>query len=323
MKRKTIQTERLNTICWLGDDLIDWISGHVFYLATGEIKSLGRYYPFGADAAISSSDNQYTFVYQRLGTKGLLLKNGELVREINRSYYFAESYEYPATFITFNGVTYLVYCPKEYNRIDFENAETGELVTDVPGRAPADTFHSRLESSPHGRYLMTKGWVWHPVDIAEVFNVADCLRNPLLLDKPMLSPDVPVEINSASFINDSLVVIGSSDESFDDDRTDFPTKHIGTWDLSTDRITSKSKVNGEFGNLFAINERYTWDLFKYPKVIDITTGEIVDKDDSVFSGEQNSSIIKEGLPKIAYNRENKQIAIAHNNTLEILSTDFR
>jgi hypothetical protein len=246
-----------------------------------------------------------------------------LIREINRSYYCSESYEYPAAFVKVDDVTYLIHCPLKYNRIDFENVATGELITDVQGREPSDAFHSRFEISPGNTYLMSKGWYWHPRDFVEVFNIKDCLRNPLLLDQSVLSPDTGVEINTASFINESQVLIGSSDEPYGEERMDNPLKHIGIWDLIKDEIVSNVKVAGEFGNLFAINARYAWDMFKYPKIIDITTGEIVDKDESVFSGKQTSSMIGKDTPQIAYNKATKEIAVAYNNMIEILSTDIR
>nr|WP_294946647.1 hypothetical protein [uncultured Mucilaginibacter sp.] len=212
MKRKTIKANWLQTISWLDDKIVDWPSARKIYSLEGKvISSGGDTYDF-FDGVVSSPDNQYAFAYKRLGTKGLLLKNGKLIREINRSYYCSESYEYPAAFVKVDDVTYLIHCPLKYNRIDFENVATGELITDVQGREPSDAFHSRFEISPGNTYLMSKGWYWHPRDFVEVFNIKDCLRNPLLLDQSVLSPDTGVEINTASFINDSQVVIGSSDE---------------------------------------------------------------------------------------------------------------
>ena len=162
MKRQSIKTNYLQTICWVDNTIVDYASAGKKYTLDGQVKELYKYtFGFG-DTAITSSDGQYAFIYQKLGTKGLLLKNGDILREINRSYYCAEVYEYPAAFVTIDNRTFLVHCPMKYCRLDFEDVETGQIVTDDQDRNPSDYFHSRLEISPNGKYLMSKGWFWHP-----------------------------------------------------------------------------------------------------------------------------------------------------------------
>ena len=91
-------------------------------------------FAFSFDGSITSQDGQYAFIYKRLGTKGILLKNGEIIREINRTYYHAETYEFPSAFITFDNKTYLAHCPISYCQLDFENVETGEIVSNIQGQ---------------------------------------------------------------------------------------------------------------------------------------------------------------------------------------------
>jgi hypothetical protein len=71
------------------------------------------------------------------------------------------------------------------------------------------------------------------------------------------------------------------------------------------------KVNGDFGNLFPINNKYAWDLYCFPKIIDINTGEIIDQNKEINSGKQKSSIISntDNFPSIIFNRQTKQIVI--------------
>ncbi|WP_293309529.1 hypothetical protein, partial [Pedobacter sp. UBA5917] len=84
MDRKSIKTNTLKTICWVGHSIVDWASAGMCYHPDGKTDQLCPYtYSFG-DSAITSADGQYAFIYQKLGTKGLLLKNGEILREINR-----------------------------------------------------------------------------------------------------------------------------------------------------------------------------------------------------------------------------------------------
>lgn len=250
-----------------------------------------------------------------------------MVREINRTYYCADTYEFPAAFITVGIETYLVHCPIDYCRLDFENVETGEIISDVQGRDPSDIFHSRLSISPDGKYLMVRGWAWHPVDKVELFDIIECLKNPLLLDKSCLCPNFGTEINSASFIDNERILIASTDEEpFDDEVLPLlPQKHLAVWSFIKNEITSPVKVNGEFGNLFAINERQAWDMFKFPKIINIQTGEIESKLEEINSGLQTSSIIYgeiEKSPQICFNRQTSQIAVRVDDiTIEVLSPD--
>ena len=65
---------------------------------------------------------------------------------------------------------------------------------------------------------MVCGWAWHPVDTVELFDIAECLDNPLLLDKSSLYPNFGTQINSASFIDNEKILIAASDEEpFDDE----------------------------------------------------------------------------------------------------------
>ncbi|QEC78662.1 hypothetical protein [Mucilaginibacter ginsenosidivorax] len=320
MTRTTLTAGRLNTISWLNDNIVDWAAGGNHYSIDGSTKESNSYYAFNFDGSINTTDGQYAFIYQKLGTKGLLLKNGELLREINRSYYFAEAYEYPAAFVTVDEVTYLIHCPKEYCRLDFENVETGEIVTDMIGRDPTDVFHSRLEISPDGFVLMSKGWHWHPLDVAYLYDIKECLKNPKLLDEINSWLSINAEISTANFINKTKVLIGSGEEVFDDENIVFPPRYIAVFDIGSKQISTPVKVNGEFGNLFAIDDERAWDTYLYPKIISLKTGDIIDKDESVYSGKQNSSIVnKENLVQIVFNRDTKQLAIAGKEVIEVFT----
>ncbi len=325
MQRETLTANSLKTITWFNNTIVDWASVGNQYLFDGKIKQLEKYhFGFNFDGAITSADGKYQFIYIRLGTKGLLLKEGKILREINRSYYCADVYEYPAAFLTRKDVTYLIHCPIAYNQLDFENVETGELTTNITGRQPSDVFHSRLEISPNNSYLISKGWFWHPLDVIEVFNIENCFSNPSLLDKSTLYPDVGVEVCTASFISNDKILIGSSDEIIDDDNLKkFPPKHISVWDLKTDQLSKPVSINVEFGNLFVINESFAWDLFNYPKIININTGEVIDRDEEFNSGNQRSSIIHhlENPPQIIFNKETKQIAVSGKEKIEIFTPD--
>jgi hypothetical protein len=326
MKRVTIQGHSIQSLSWIDNYLIDWLDSGRKYDLTGEIGTIGSYHlAFPFDSAITSENGIYAFVYQKLGTKGLLLKNGDILREINRSYYHADVYEYPANFVTTDdGVTYLIHCPNKYCQIDFENVETGEVITNIKERKPFDFFHSRFEISPDNKTLLSKGWAWHPIDFVELFNIEECILNPLLLDK-RCSPDVNAEICAASFINNDLVLIGAANDAdcFDDDLfEELINGQIAIWNIKTNTvskpITSEFKIGGQ---LIAIDETFAWDLFGFPKIVNFRTGVVIDKAEDIKSGEQISAIIHhlDYLPKMALNKKTKQIAIQNDNKIEFLS----
>ena len=325
MRRRTLATDNPRTIAWAGDEVVDWVSLKNYGPGSSEIQQTQRGFGFPFNRAITSPDGQYAFVYQVLGTKGILLKNGEQLREINRSYYHAETYEYPAAFATVDGVTYLVHCPVEYAQLDFENVETGALVTNIAGRQPSDVFHSRLEISPEGGYLMSKGWCWHPWDVVEVFDIRACLTNPLLLDKSDLRPDTYTELSTAGFISETTILLGASaEEAMDDEELlPVPPGYIARWDFIANTYADAVKVSGAFGNLFPIDAHRAWDLYKYPKIIDLDTGEVLDKLEALDTGLQHSAIIHylDVVPAIAFNRRTGQVAVKVGTQLELLSVE--
>jgi hypothetical protein len=323
IERQTITDCYPQTIAWFDKDLlIDWAKGGSLY-GLAEQQSQVAFYHFAGlfDRSTTSADGAYAFIYQHRGTKGLLLKKGELLREINRSYYYADVYEYPAAFAKVAGITYLIHCPIEYNQLDFEEVETGELVTNIAGRAPSDFFHSRLEVSPNTTFLLSKGWAWHPWDMVEAFDIAACLANPLLLDQATLRPWVGTEVCTAGFIADELVVLGtSSEEAMDEDlEAALPPKSIAIWNIRTNELSAPVHIVGEFGNLFPLTEKLAWDLYKHPKLLDLTTGAVVASLPELASGEQQSAIVRSPVPALAFDRTTGNLALLAGNDIEILS----
>lgn len=325
MRHQTLAADNPQTISWAGDDIVDWARLKNYGTASSQPQQIQRGFGFPFNRAITSTDGQYAFVYQVLGTKGILLKNGEQMREINRSYYYADTYEYPVAFATVDDITYLIHCPVEYSQLDFENVETGELVTNIPGRQPNDVFHSRLEISPEAGFLMSKGWCWHPWDVVQLFDIRACLNNPFLLDKSEIRPSTYTELCTACFISETTILLGASTEEAMDDEAPLPVPpgHIACWNFIEDKYSPTFKVEEAFGNLFAIDEHRAWDMFKYPKIISLDTGEVIDKLEALDTGRQCSSIIHylDLVPAIIFNRNTGQVAVKVGDQLELLSVE--
>lgn len=313
--RQTIKAPGgIHTMSWLNDGIIDWAQGGMFYGLDGSTAQKGQYhFSFNFDRSITSHDGQYAFIYQNRGTKGLLLKNGEKLREINRSYYHAATYEYPAAFYTSpGGITYLIHCPIEYCRLDLEEVESGKIVTDIPDRNPVDIFHSRLEVSPDSKFLMVRGWVWHPLDVLFVYDLDACLQNPMLLDKPMINLGNSVDESSiGAFINNDQILTESPYSEDDEDEADKTKYQLSVWDFKKQTIIHRLNVSGTFGNIVAIHDNLAWDFFQHPKIIELQTGEIVDQLEELSTGTQTSSIIHhlDQVPNIIYNRKLNKVAV--------------
>lgn len=323
MKRQTIEPAYVRTLDWFNNTVVDWNSAGTAYNLDGTQTQLQKYhFGFVCDGSISSSCGTYVLIYQKLGTKGLLLKNGELFREINRSYYQSSVYEFPAAFWEYKGRTYLIHCPREYCMLDIEDVETGILITNIEARDPGDIFHSRLEISPDNKYLLSKGWVWHPWNVLQSFDLQKCLEQPTLLDKGN-GPEVDGEVFSATFLSHNKVLVFDSVEvDFDRANNTVDVKNkISIWNLETDKIEQSVEPDGPIGNLFPIDQKRCWDLYDYPKMIDLETGAILEEDKTLFSGRQNSSIIHhlDKLPKIAFNKETRQLALTNENCIEVLT----
>ena len=304
--------QRVETLCWQGNFLVDYI-GMNRYGLSGEIVDRDVNWAYKFDKAVSSPDGKYSVVLENYGTKGLILEGDKLVREINRSYYCAESYEYPLTiFRSNNGQMCLAHCPEEYNQIEIEDIETGERLT--ADRKSHDFFQSRLQATPNGKYLLSAGWVWHPVDMVEVYDLEN-ISSPELFNLYHDETLDLFELNSATFVSDSIIAITGNGEDNENG------KYICAYDIEKKSVLSKSKLNENAGNLMAVNENYVVGFYEYPKLIDLKTGEILKEWKEISSGKQNSSINVQNTkhPPTAIDVQRKRFAIADEDFIHVVS----
>jgi hypothetical protein len=122
-----------------------------------------------------------------------------------------------------------------------------------------------------------------------------------------------------------IVRAASGEEPFNDEVPPLlPQKHIAIWSFETNQLSNPIKVNGEFGNLFAINETLAWDMYKFPKIINIKTGEVENKVEGINSGLQVSSILHDDIknyPQICFDRQTSLIATKiDSTTIEVLAS---
>src|SRR5262249_11119680 len=126
-----------------------------------------------------------------------------------RSYYFANAYEYPVAVFTLpDGSQALVHCPDSYNKLEIEELESGRRLTTRDGKS-IDFFHSRLQISPGGKYLLSAGWIWHPIDLVQLYCISNVLDDPRVLDQSCKFDfsEWPWDVRSACFQSDDVLLL--------------------------------------------------------------------------------------------------------------------
>ncbi|TGP51591.1 hypothetical protein EN873_18250 [bacterium M00.F.Ca.ET.230.01.1.1] len=336
-KQSTFTATGIKSLCWRGDELVDWVGGGRSFAADGTERDPSVNYAYRFDAATASPDGRYAVIYERLGTKGLLLRKGRILRELNRSFYQAEAYEYPiALFNGPDGRVLLAHCPKDYCRIDFEEAETGRLLTESADRKPSDFFHSRLTVSPGGTRLLSAGWVWHPLSLVKSFDVAEALTTPSHLDngQGLPAPSNPglVEENSACWLDDRRVAVAASTEYQEDDVGDDGEPRLRPLGLAVFDVTQQTCIRSfqleeQAGTIFPVGENFVLSLYKHPKLISLATGNVVHVWTELRSGLQDNSIIW-GLdddampPPMAFEASTRRFAIVNGDTVTRIEFDL-
>jgi hypothetical protein len=301
---------------------VDWTHGGTVYHLDGRRfdSRVGWAFPF--DAAQATPDGRFVVIYQRCGTKALLIRDGKILRELNRSFYHAHVYEYPVClWKSQDGRVLIAHCPEDYRRIEIDDAETGQRLT-VGVRKPQDFFHSRLTVNAQGTRFLSAGWVWHPFDSVAYFDIAEALRDPTHLDFPHSAPYsrhvALAEESSACWQTSERVLLGSSEE--EEDRQDddvaqareprLNSRGIAVYDVPTQTYVC-SAVLGEIpGTMMPLGESHAVCFYRHPKVVSLESGEIIARWEDLDTGTQKSSIIRNAkLPPLAIDPEHNRFAV--------------
>ncbi len=320
-----IEAKGVRSLVWAGNDLVDWVGGGERFQLDGTTVSSNRRYAYRFDAAVGSADGEFAVIYERLGTKGVVLRNGEVVREINRSYYQAEAYEYPLCLLQLpDGVPGIVHCPDEYNQLEIEELVSGQRRTQSKSREPCDFFHSRLTTNPSGTHFMSAGWVWHPFDVVGVFSLEQALEKPSSLDTALESADFDVEAHCAGFLSDQKLVVCNGDEPSKDQDDEMGAGALGVWNLDTEAWESVSHPEEFAGTMMPLDERLVVGFFDHPKVFDLESGNVIQDWPSLATGHQSSSIIRnlDPLPPVALDPKNRRFAVANEEAITVVSIDI-
>ena len=164
-RRIEIAASDVRSLHWHGDLLVDWASGGIRYALDGRERGHWGTPKYRCDSAVVSPSGDFVVLYEKLGTKALVLAGNHVIRELNRSYYYAEAYEFPlAVFRVADGREVIAHCPNSYNRIEIDDLVTGRRLTRPGGPELSDFFHSRLAANEAGTMLLSAGWIWHPLE---------------------------------------------------------------------------------------------------------------------------------------------------------------
>ena len=321
IKRTKLELKPPRSIYWQDNSLIDWIEGGRKITLAGKEERGSFFLEYDFDSVKVLHHSAIVVIYKKLGAKGVILKEGKLLREINRSYYFANHYEYPVALLHLpTHEPAIIHCPDEYCSLEIELIDTGERLT--PNRKPRDIFYSRLDAND--TYVLSAGWIWHPFDILTVYRIDDLLKGDHLKEESNLTPGFESEITSARFSGEHKIIVSTSKENElprTKEAIDFiQSGSIGIYDLKSKYVIKQIRPKAEFGNVVPINEDYVWDLYNYPKVINLNTGEVEEQFEDLKTGKQNSSVISKDdeIKSIAIDKEKNRIAIITDTGIEVL-----
>lgn len=320
-KALELPAEGIFSLCWTEDHLVDWVGrGHPIFL---DKPNPGRslHIGFRFDAAVVSPSGTYAAVYEKGGTKALLLKEGLITQELNRSFYHANHYEYPITFGRMpNGKEILIHCPEDYNRLEITDVETGESLTDFAERKPGDIFHSRLAVSSNGKYLLSAGWVWHPLDSLVVCDLESALLPPEQDEKhPIDFQDhkgVLWDVSGAAFFEEHRVIFSTA---LDTEDEPYPN-HLKILDIPSREIIHQIPIDFVTGTLFPIDEKHVVAFHEHPRLVEIETGKVIEEWPEISTGQRHSSLLPEDpLPPLALHPSRPMFAVADKEKITVIS----
>ena len=305
-----------SAILWDGDQVVDPVGGSFWD------------YPF--DTALRSPSGRFTVLYAERGIKGEVLDNGRPIRELNRSYAHAGSFDFPiAVGALPDGREVVAYCPEQYNVLHIEDLATGERLTSRAPAEPKDQFHSRLEFGPSGRFLLVAGWVWQPFGIASVWDVPAAIADPALLDSwgtVEFGGEFDEEITAACWLDDDRILVASTDPwamglgraAAATGATAKPGE-IGVWSVASGSWLKRATVDRPLGNLIGLGDR-ALALYAHPALIDAETGAVIEEWPDIDTGMRSGSygVTHIPNPKVALHPDRTRVAIAQPDHIAVL-----
>jgi hypothetical protein len=318
-----IETSRpVRSLAWTdGGDLYDPVGGGRRWSADGTEHDSTFFFGFSFDRAIAFG--RFWVVYVERGTKALLLKDGKVIRELNRSFYCADAYDYPVTLGTLaDGRVVVIHCPDEYNILQIEDAETGERLT-TGKRQPADVFHSQLAISPDGRRLLSVGWLWHPFGVAAAFELDQALKDPVALDGDGILPTwrgIDAEVMAGRWIDAERVVLATGAETLGNEvEGALGPNELGVWSFAESVWVRRHQVDVPVGALVVVGESVI-SLYGHPRRISLATGEVIAEWPELELPERQGCLAPQDTPPpvVALHPDGRRLAIAQETGIAVV-----
>ena len=274
VSRIELPVKGVRSLAWGGEALWDEVAGGRCFPLEGPARNSRVFYAYKFDAAIIGPDD-WSIVYQRLGTKALLLRDGQLVRELDRSYDQAHLTPFPLAFAK-RGSQVLVVCAlAAYNRLELVDALSGDVLTRRDSKS-TDFFQSRLEVSPDGHWLASAGWVWHPFEAVMLYDLQRAMVEPGHLDAfsehaPLEQTfDLEVEGTGVTFDEANRLVFSVLSQA-----DAGPIQHLGVYDPLRRELVSYVPSQAHAGTLMAAGPRHVVLFADCPRLVEIATGQVV------------------------------------------------
>ncbi len=316
-----IECPDVSALAWDEDDLTEPLTGRRIVLDQPLPRSAFCVaYPFDRALCIRGVDAFWALAYENRSTKALLFKNGKEHRELNRSYYFAKSFDYPIALTSIGrGRVVIVHCPNCYDLVEIEDAETGEILGKK--RSEQMEFHSRFSVSADSRFLLSAGWFWHPLGAAWL-----CPINAITEWGDIPVSDVGfsfgAEIDDAAFLGNDHVVVSSTSEIVCEEvpPSGLAPLQLGMWSISESRWASVAPLQNATGSIMPWKE-WVISFHEHPKAIELATGKVIHVWDQIQSGTQMGCIelCEPPPPVIALNPRKGKFAVCDAKGINVVS----
>src|SRR5258706_4648457 len=284
-----ISCDGVSTLVWDGDDLVDVTSNQRIRL-DGSItrRQFGLGYEFDRAVGFRGSDTFWAVAYNNRRTAAALMKEGQFHRQLNRDFNHADRFDYPVTLADRgSGRIVVIHCPRSYDTLAFEDAETGEIL-DVK-RTKGMEFHSRLAISPSGRFLLSAGWFWHPLCGVWICDISESAGGISKSDELAIS--YGYEFDAAAFLDDRHVVLTTTTEEVNAEIPNMglgPLK-LGVRSIQENRWNSIADLTECSGTIMPWRD-WIISFYEHPKAIELATGAVVHRWDELYSGRQVGAI---------------------------------
>jgi hypothetical protein len=323
---RVLPAVEVKSMVWMNGKIMDWVSGDVEYDLNGVKQGPTVFYPYRFDAAVASPSGTFVALYERLGTKAILLGPDRLFREINRSYYHAHVYEFPIHFFRLrDGREALAHCPNEYCELQIEDPVTGTRLSQPETGRIQSMFHSRLAANTAGDRIMSAGWEWHPYDVIRVFDLKPTTSECFSLEPCDKCCNQGGEASSAVFNSAGQLVVASAKEAEDflegEPGERLRPGMIGVYDLDQQKLVSLAALEEEAGTLMPVGSRYVVGFFEHPKLIEVATGRVLCRWPDLKTGQQANSIMwhKPLPPPIALDPLSGRFAVADDEQIAVVT----